>query len=128
MEECGEEEGDEPAEGNAYEDPDDSGEAPGGEEAAVEAKGGEFYEAYGYDVPKLFYEEDLWKVLDSLQHFGRSRVFARTLRKRTASSSLSDENGTPNPPIAPPMMFVTINAVEKTFKGNFSSVHATLGV
>ena len=70
MEECGEEEGDEPAEGDGYEDPDDAGEAPGGEEAAVEAEDGEFYEGYGYDVPKLFYEQDLWEGLDSLQQLG----------------------------------------------------------
>ena len=61
MEECGEEEGDEPAEGDGYEDPDYTGEASGGEEAAIEAEDGEFDEGYGYDVPKLFYEEDLWK-------------------------------------------------------------------
>lgn len=67
MEECCEEEGDGPADGDGYEDPDDAGEASGGEETAVEAEDGEFYEAYGYDVPKLFYEEDLCGVLDSLQ-------------------------------------------------------------
>ena len=75
LEECGEEEGDEPAESDGYEDPDDAGVAPGGEEAAVEAEDGEFYKAYGYDVPKLFYEEDLWEVSDSLQQFGRGRGF-----------------------------------------------------
>ena len=66
MEECSEEEGDEPADGDGHEDPYDPGEAPGGEEAAVEAEDGEFYKGYGYDVPKLFYEEDLWADLDSL--------------------------------------------------------------
>ena len=69
MEECGEEEGDEPADSDGYEDPYDAGEAPGGEEAAIEAEDGEFYKAYGYDVPELFYEEDLWEYLDSLQQF-----------------------------------------------------------
>ena len=72
LKECSEEEGDEPAEGEGYEDPDDAGEAPGGEEAAVEAENGEFNEGYGYDVPELFYEEDLREGLDSLQEFGRS--------------------------------------------------------
>ena len=67
MEECRKEEGDGPADGDGYEDPDDAGEAPGGEQAAVEAEDGEFYEAYRYDVPELFYEEDLWEVLGSLQ-------------------------------------------------------------
>lgn len=38
----------------------------------------------------------------------------RILRKRTASSSLSDEKGTPNPPIAAPMMFVITNPAEKS--------------
>ena len=67
LEECREEERDGPANGDGYEDPDDAGEAAGGEEAAIEAEDGEFYEAYGYDVPELFYEEDLLQILDSLQ-------------------------------------------------------------
>lgn len=70
MEERREEERDRPADGNGYEDPNDAGEAPGGEEAAIEAEDREFYEAYGYDVPELFYEEDLWKILEPLQRFG----------------------------------------------------------
>ena len=75
MEECREEEGDGPADCDGYEGPDDAGEASGGEEAAVEAEDGEFYEAYGYDVPELFYEEDLCGVLDSLQeNLGGVRV------------------------------------------------------
>ena len=38
LEECREEEGDGPADGDGYESPDDAGEASGGEEAAVEAE------------------------------------------------------------------------------------------
>ena len=48
---------------------------------------------------------------------GEGWDFALTLRKRTASSSLSDEKGTPNPPIAAPRMFVTTNPAEKSWKG-----------
>ena len=46
-------------------------------------------------------------------------VLARTLRKRIASSSLSDEKGTPNPPMAAPMMFVITNPAEKSLKAHF---------
>ena len=67
LEEGCEEEGDGPADGDGYEDPDDTGKAAGGEEAAIEAEDGEFYEAYRYDVPELFYEEDLLQILDPLQ-------------------------------------------------------------
>ena len=55
-------------------------------------------------------------------------VQARTLRKRTASSSFNDEKGTPNPPIAAPTMFVTTNPVAKTLEDHFSNAHATLRV
>ena len=79
MEECREEEGDGPADGDGYEDPDDAGEAPGGEEAAVEAEDGEFYEAYGYDVPELFYEEDLWEILESVRQFRERWGFLHAL-------------------------------------------------
>ena len=79
MEECRKEKRDGPADGDGYEDPDDAGEASGGEEAAIEAEDGEFYEAYGYDVPELFYEEDLWEVLESLQPIRERRGFLHEL-------------------------------------------------
>ena len=46
---------------------------------------------------------------------------ARTLRKRIASSPVRDEKGTPNPPMAAPIMFVITRPAEKNLKVLFSA-------
>lgn len=70
MEECGEEEGDEPSGYEGDEDLDGEGEAAGGEDAAIEAEDGEFGKGDGEDVPELEDEEDLW-LLSCMVYFFR---------------------------------------------------------